>query len=45
MTERVDGDAAEQVEVAVAVDVPDVRTFAADEHALRRPNVFMSAPW
>ena len=35
--ERVDRDAAEQVEVAVAVGVPDVRALAADQHALRRP--------
>jgi hypothetical protein len=36
MAERVDGDAAEQVEVAAAVGVPDVGAFAADQGDRRR---------
>ena len=36
VAERVDGDAAEQVDVLVAVVVPDVRALAAGEHQLRR---------
>ena len=37
VAEGVDGDAAEQVDVLLAVGVPDVRTLAADEDQLRRP--------
>ena len=36
VAERVDGDAAEQVEVLLAVGVPDVGALAAGEHQLRR---------
>ena len=36
VAERVDGDAAEQVEVDLAVGVPDVGALAAGQHQLRR---------
>ena len=36
VAERVDGDAAEEVDVLVAVGVPDVRALAAGEHQLGR---------
>ena len=37
VAERVDGDAAEQVDVLLAVDVPDVGALTADEDELGRP--------
>ena len=37
VAERVDGDAAEQVDVLLAVGVPDVRALAADQGQLGRP--------
>ncbi len=37
MAQRVDGDAAEQVEVLLAVGIPDVGALAAYQHGLRRP--------
>ena len=36
IAERVDGDAAEEVEIAVAVHVPNMRAFAVIHHAQRR---------
>ena len=42
VAERVDGDAAEQVEVAVALGVPDVGALAAVSTSFGGPKVFIS---